>query len=89
MDQTITERELRDEIGRTLRAAEHGESFIVTRNGTPIARLTPIADESPFVCAETMRTSATGLPEVDFDRFRRDLDESTDGEFRDHYERNV
>ncbi|GAB4008996.1 hypothetical protein GCM10029992_66870 [Glycomyces albus] len=89
MDQMITQRELRNESGRILRAAEQGEEFIVTRNGTPIARLTPIADESPFVSAETMRTSATGLPEVDFDRFRRDLDESADGEFRDPYERNV
>ncbi|WP_199044132.1 type II toxin-antitoxin system Phd/YefM family antitoxin [Glycomyces salinus] len=89
MDQRITQRELRNESGRILRATEHGEEFIVTRNGTPVARLTPVADESPFVSAETMRDSAAGLPEVDFGRLRRELGESVEGEFLDPYERNA
>lgn len=89
MDQRITQRELRNESGRILRAAEQGEEFIVTRNGTPVARLTPMADESPFVSAETMRDSAVALPEVDFKRLRRDLEESVDGDFLDPYERNA
>lgn len=89
MSRTITQRELRNDSGAVLRAAEQGEEFIVTRNGTPIARLTPLASESPFVSAEVMRSSATGLPRVDFHELRRDLDESIDGEFRDPYERHA
>jgi prevent-host-death family protein len=87
MDRTITQRELRNESGRILRAAEHGEAFIVTRNGTPVARLTPITEETPFVSAEAMRRSAEGLPVVDFQRLRDDLAGSIDGEFRDPFGR--
>ncbi|WP_035735926.1 type II toxin-antitoxin system Phd/YefM family antitoxin [Glycomyces arizonensis] len=89
MSRTITQRELRNESGSILRAAEQGEEFIVTRNGTPIARLTPLVDESPFVSAEVMRNSAVGLPKIDFHEFRHDLDEVVDSEFRDPYERNA
>ncbi|GAB3219426.1 hypothetical protein GCM10027447_02270 [Glycomyces halotolerans] len=89
MDRTITQRELRNESGKFLRAAEQGEEFIVTRNGTPVARLTPIADESPFVAAEVMRNSAPALPEIDFTRLRRDLEEAVEGDFRDPYERHA
>jgi prevent-host-death family protein len=77
MDRTITQRELRNEIGRILRATERGEAFIVTRNGTPVARLTPITEETPFVSAEAMRRSVEGLPAVDFRRLRDDLARST------------
>ncbi|WP_026930637.1 type II toxin-antitoxin system Phd/YefM family antitoxin [Glycomyces tenuis] len=86
MHNTITQRELRNESGRILRAAERGEVFIVTRNGTPVARLSPIESETPFVSAEVMRGGAAGLPKVDFRRFRRDVEEAVDGEFRDPYE---
>lgn len=87
MSRTITQRELRNDSGAILRAAEQGEEIIVTRNGTPIARLMPLVDESPFVSAEVMDRTAAGLPKIDFKRFRRDLEEHIDFEFRDPYER--
>ena len=87
MSRMITQRELRNESGSILRAAERGEDFIVTRNGTPIARLMPLEDESPFVSREQMQQSAAGLPQVDYRRFREDLETAIDWELRDPYER--
>lgn len=83
----ITQKELRNDTAAVLGAAEQGEEIIVTRNGTPIARLMPLIDESPFVSAEVMDRTAAGLPKIDFKQFRRDLEEHIDWDFRDPYER--
>jgi prevent-host-death family protein len=40
-DRTIPQRELRNNISAVLRAAESGETFIVTVRGRPVARLVP------------------------------------------------
>lgn len=40
-DRTIPQRELRNNIGAVLRAAEAGETFTVTVRGRPVARLGP------------------------------------------------
>jgi prevent-host-death family protein len=40
-DRTIPQRELRNNIGAVLRAAEAGETFTVTVRGRPVARLVP------------------------------------------------
>ncbi|MGH3979570.1 MAG: type II toxin-antitoxin system Phd/YefM family antitoxin [Pseudonocardiaceae bacterium] len=37
----ITQRELRNDSGTIMRAVEHGESFTITRNGTPVGRVIP------------------------------------------------
>jgi len=41
MQREITQRELRNESGAIMRALDAGESFIVTRNGVPVAEMTP------------------------------------------------
>jgi prevent-host-death family protein len=41
---TIPQRELRNNIGAVLRAAEAGETFTVTVRGRPVARLGPPSD---------------------------------------------
>lgn len=38
----IAQRELRNDISSVLRRAEHGESFTITVNGTPVAELGPL-----------------------------------------------
>ena len=43
-DRTIPQRELRNNIGAILRAAEAGETFTVTVRGRPVARLGPPGD---------------------------------------------
>lgn len=40
-DRTIPQRELRNNIGAVLRAAEAGETFTVTVRGKPVARVVP------------------------------------------------
>jgi prevent-host-death family protein len=87
MSRMITQKELRNDSAAVLRAAEAGEEIIVTRNGTPIARLMPLVDESPFVSAEVMNRTAEGLPKIDFKKFRQDLQEDINWEMRDPYER--
>jgi prevent-host-death family protein len=43
-DRTIPQRELRNNIGAVLRAAEAGETFMVTVRGRPVARVVPALD---------------------------------------------
>ncbi|MGH4016488.1 MAG: type II toxin-antitoxin system Phd/YefM family antitoxin [Pseudonocardiaceae bacterium] len=38
----MTQRELRNDSGAIMRAVERGESFTLTRNGTPVGRLIPL-----------------------------------------------
>jgi prevent-host-death family protein len=44
---TISHRELRNQSGRILRAVAAGESYTVTNNGTPVAKLVPLAGPTP------------------------------------------
>jgi prevent-host-death family protein len=53
-DRTIPQRELRNNIGAVLRAAEAGETFTVTVRGRPVARVVPPGDP--------------GTPRTDVDR---------------------
>lgn len=39
----ISQRQFRNESGAILRAVEQGESFIITNNGRPVAKLHPIS----------------------------------------------
>ncbi|MDL5159019.1 type II toxin-antitoxin system Phd/YefM family antitoxin [Actinomycetospora termitidis] len=43
MSDAIGQRELRNDSGRIMRRVEQGESFVVTRNGRPVADLVPHA----------------------------------------------
>lgn len=75
-DKTIPQRELRNNIGAVLRAAEAGETFTVTVRGRPVARLVPPGDPTkPRVDVdwETIR-GILALP-VD-DELARDLEEA-------------
>jgi prevent-host-death family protein len=77
MGRTITQRELRNDSGAVLREVQAGNSLIVTRNGTPIAELRPIATRQ-FVPRSVIAGSARGAPRIDASRFRKDLDEVVD-----------
>jgi prevent-host-death family protein len=72
---TIPQRELRNDNARVIEAVAGGESFVVTRNGVPVAELRPIKRVSrSFVPkAELMALAAAG-PHVDSEQFRADLD---------------
>jgi prevent-host-death family protein len=69
----ISQRELRNNSGEIMRRLDQGESFVVTRNGTPVGELSPLRRHR-FVSAEAAVAAFRGAPRVEFDRFRADLD---------------
>ena len=73
MSRRITQRELRNESGRIMRALDKGESFTVTRNGVPVGELVPMRPRV-FVAAETVATAYRRAPRIAPKRFRQDLD---------------
>lgn len=72
MAKHISQRELRNESGRIMRALDRGERFVVTRNGVPVGELSPFG--KPFVATETLVAAFRGAPRVDPKRFRQDVD---------------
>lgn len=73
MSRRITQRELRNESGRIMRALDKGESFTVTRNGVPVGELVPVRPRM-FVAAETVAAAYRRAPRIVPMRFRKDLD---------------
>lgn len=73
MSRELTQRELRNESGKVMRQLDEGQSFVVTRNGVPVAELTPLRRHR-FVAAEAAVAMFRSAPSVDYDRFRADLD---------------
>lgn len=79
MSREINQRELRNDSGAILEAAANGETFIVTRNGTPMAELRPIRRRRFVSKAEALRATAH-LPPIDADELRAELDAAIDQE---------
>ena len=69
----ITQRELRNDSGAIMRGVERGESFTITRNGTPIGRLIPLRRRT-FVPRDEVLAAFATAPVLDPERFRADLD---------------
>lgn len=84
--QEITQRDLRNRSGEIMDAVEHGETFVVTRSGSPIGELIPLRRRRQ-VTREQFATLSAHAPMVDADRFRADIDAAVDGEPRDPYGR--
>ncbi|ROO62708.1 prevent-host-death family protein [Micromonospora sp. Llam0] len=81
----LTQRDLRAKSGQIMDAVEHGESFIVTRNGTPIGELIPLRRHR-VVTREQFADVSANAPVIDAARFRADADSAMDGGLRDPYE---
>ena len=77
MTQAITQRELRNDSGEIMRRLDNGETFIVTRNGTPVGELTPLRRHR-FVSTDTVVAIFRNAPPIDTDKFRADLDDIAD-----------
>lgn len=77
MARTISQRELRNDSGEIMRAVEAGESFVVTRNGLPLAELTPLKRRR-FVPREDIIQAFASAPAIDAARFRADIDAHVD-----------
>lgn len=73
MTRRITQRELRNDSGRIMRALDRGQTFVVTRNGRPVGELVPLRQRA-FVASELVHAAFAGAPPVARQRFRRDVD---------------
>jgi antitoxin (DNA-binding transcriptional repressor) of toxin-antitoxin stability system len=74
----ITQRELRNDTPAIMRAIEDGESFVLTRNGTPIADLVPHTQRPDFMPAGDFLALLADLPRTDSVTFFAELDEAVD-----------
>lgn len=74
----ISQREFRNDSGEIMRRLDAGESFVVTRNGVPVAELTPVRRRDRFVRAEVVVEAFRGAPLIDFRQLRADLDAHVD-----------
>lgn len=79
MNRPITQRELRNDSGAVLEAVEQGESFTVTRNGTPVAQLNPL-QRRPYVTRDELAELVAEQPPLDAGEFFSDLDRVVDQE---------
>lgn len=73
----VSQRELRNESGRIMRALAEGESFVVKSNGVPVGELRPLRRQR-FVTAIAAVEMFRGAPRVDQATLRQDLDAVVD-----------
>jgi antitoxin (DNA-binding transcriptional repressor) of toxin-antitoxin stability system len=73
MHREITQRELRNESGAIMRALDAGASFIVTRNGVPVAEMTPARRRRSTSKADVLK-AFKNAPTIDAKRFFTDVD---------------
>ena len=76
---TIAQRELRNQNAEIIDAVSRGDTFIVTRNGVPIAELRPIpATRKQVVSKAELEAAFATSPRLDARQFREDLDRFVD-----------
>ena len=80
MPKTIAQRGgFRNDNAKVIEAVAAGETFVVTRNGIPIAELRPIrTNRRPTVPKAELVALASSGPHVDLHHFRADLDRLID-----------
>lgn len=79
MSRTIPQSELRNDNAGLIAAVAAGETFIVTRNGEPVAELRPIRPgRRTFVTRDEVLNPTGATVRIDPRRFREDLDRSID-----------
>jgi prevent-host-death family protein len=73
MPESIAQRQLRNDNAEIMRRVEAGESFVITRNGRPIADLVPHADRpKKRRTGREMQEEFRQLPPIDVDQWYRD-----------------
>jgi prevent-host-death family protein len=83
-DRQIGAYEAKTRFSELIARAEQGESFVVTKNGRPVARLVPPGDGAPETAARAAgerilaRLDARSRGEFDFDAFWTDLKQEED-----------
>lgn len=72
----VTVRELRNKGGDVLNRVARGETLAVTRDGVPVAQLSPLP--TPTASTASLIARRTHLPHVDPAQMRADLDSAID-----------
>jgi antitoxin (DNA-binding transcriptional repressor) of toxin-antitoxin stability system len=75
--EVISQRELRNDSGRIMRALDDGRTFIVTRHAEPVGELRPLRRRRLVPVAAVLDIFGSA-PEIDAARLRKDLDETVD-----------
>lgn len=80
MAKTIPQRMLRNDNAKVIEAVTAGETFVVTRNGQPVAELRPLrSDRRVLVSREQVEKKlASAGVRIDRHQFRADLDRVID-----------
>jgi prevent-host-death family protein len=71
---TISQRELRNQSASIMDRVEAGEQFTVTRNGRPVAELTPIGGPPYGVPSEKLLAALADIPPIDLAELRAEAD---------------
>jgi prevent-host-death family protein len=74
VSETIAQRQLRNDSAEIMRRVEAGESFVITRNGKPVADLVPhgnIPKKRRYTVRE-MQEHFRQLPPIDVEQWYRD-----------------
>ena len=69
-------RDLRNYGGQILNQVEGGETMTITRDGSPVALLTPFPQ--PRLSATALLENWKNVPRIDADSLRRDIDQALD-----------
>lgn len=79
MTRTIPQRALRNDNAKVMEAVTAGETFVVTRNGEPVAELRPLrSGRRSFISRDEVAVMANAKVRIDRHRFRADLDDVID-----------
>jgi len=72
----VSVRDLRNYGGQILNRVEGGETMTITRDGSPVALLTPFPQ--PRLSATALLENWKNVPRIDADSLRRDIDQVLD-----------
>ena len=72
----VSVRELRNYGGQILNRVESGESMTITRDGTPVAVISPL--HQPRLSATALLENWKNVPLINAESFRRDIDQALD-----------
>jgi prevent-host-death family protein len=76
---TIAQRELRNDNAKVIDAVVAGETFVVTRNGEPVAELRPVREgRRTFISRDDVAALAGLAVRIDHRQFRADMDRLID-----------
>lgn len=78
MARTIPQRQLRRDYAKVIEAVAAGETFVVTRNGEPVAELRPIRPGRRTLVSRDEVLGQAGAMRIDTLRLLEDLDGSID-----------